>query len=93
MKKIALVLLIALIGCSKEQDGQCSICTVTITDDLTGANSTTVKQTERHGQSSGACSMSQDEFKSELASEASNGVEVLNAQGINATYSVDCAYE
>jgi len=93
MKKLIFIALVALIGCSKEEDGKCSICTVTITDDLTGANSTEVSQSQRHGQSSGACSMSQDEFKKELEQEAADGTEVLNAQGINASYSVSCVYE
>lgn len=92
MKKLIFISLVAFYGCGKDS-GQCSVCTTVISNSITGSASTTIKQTEYHGESSGNCTMTQEEFKSQLESETSDQVEILSSQGIDASYSVNCKYE
>lgn len=88
--KFALVLIMigtaamALVGCSKENTGQCSVCTVETTYNGAILSTQTVEQTQREAKASGNCTSTQDEFKQGLYDE-------ITAQGLNAN--VTCEYE
>ena len=95
MKAIKLLLLIAvfaLSACDKEPTGQCSICEVeTIIDGV--SLSTDMEQTARQGEASGACTLSQGEYRQLLVAEQTELDSVYTDIGINYEFTVKCRLE
>jgi uncharacterized protein YcfL len=96
MKKLLILSigLLLLAGCDKENESNCSVCTVITSNSSTGESTTTYVQSDL-----GDCDETQEEFKEEMNTRAdtedllAQTNAIIQGQAIEVSHTITCVYE